>query len=818
MTVSMTPRTHVRKPSYNHPRPATGPTWDVYVNQNWDLIEACNAIGMFAVRPSDETPTVFSASLTVAVAPGRYRKSDGTEVSYAGGSATLPAGSTSYLYLTDAGTLAANTTGYPAATNLLKLATVVTDPTKVASIVDDRSPYFSYGVAGGSGGGAPVGSHYVTTQVDGTLTSEHVLTGMADQVIVTITAGLATLSLPQPIAATSSPSFAQVTLANAPTATGHATTKQYVDDRIGGAPVGASYLTLSASTTLTAERTLTAGVGISFADAGANATLTLSNSGVLSITGTANQVNASAANGDIILSLPQAIHSGAIPTFAQVIVAADPATAMALATKQYVDDHVGGAPVGVSYLTLGTSSVLTNERVLTAGAGISFTDGGPGGTLTIEATGGGGGGGSGTVTSVALSLPGIFSVSGSPVTSTGTLSASLVTQGANMVWAGPTTGSAAAPDFRYLVTADVPDLDATKITSGQLPVSLGGSGASTAAGARANFGLVIGTDVLAPAGNGSALTSLNASSLATGTVPDARLSNTAVSPGSYTNTNLTVDAHGRITAAANGSGAGSPGGSNTQVQFNDGGAFGGDAGLTYNKSTDTLTAGAYVGDGLALTNLNASNLASGTVPDARLSNTAVSAGSYTNANITVDSHGRLTAAANGSGSGAPTDASYVVLGLNGTLSNERVLTAGSGVTITDGGANGDVTIDASWVGGTVTTDITFTDGVNLVFGTTTGTKIGTNPMQLLSFYGNVPVARMGPYTLDFPASGRTLPSYTPDPQNVAYAGAGSGDDVAKLSDLNDLRTAYENLRNLLEGACAVIRSMIEDMSAYGLFG
>ena len=38
-----------------------------------------------------------------------------------------------------------------------------------------------------------------------------------------------------------------------------------------------------------------------------------------------------------------------------------------------------------------------------------------------------------------------------------------------------------------------------------------------------------------------------------------------------------------------GGGGGTPGGSNTQVQFNDGGAFGGDAGLVYNKTTDTLT-------------------------------------------------------------------------------------------------------------------------------------------------------------------------------------------------------------------------------------
>lgn len=44
-----------------------------------------------------------------------------------------------------------------------------------------------------------------------------------------------------------------------------------------------------------------------------------------------------------------------------------------------------------------------------------------------------------------------------------------------------------------------------------------------------------------------------------------------------------------------GGGGGSlPGGNDTYVQFNDGGTFGGDAGLTYNKTTDTLTSGAYV--------------------------------------------------------------------------------------------------------------------------------------------------------------------------------------------------------------------------------
>ena len=38
-----------------------------------------------------------------------------------------------------------------------------------------------------------------------------------------------------------------------------------------------------------------------------------------------------------------------------------------------------------------------------------------------------------------------------------------------------------------------------------------------------------------------------------------------------------------------GVGGGTPGGSDTQVQFNDSGAFGGDAGFTYNKTTDILS-------------------------------------------------------------------------------------------------------------------------------------------------------------------------------------------------------------------------------------
>lgn len=70
-----------------------------------------------------------------------------------------------------------------------------------------------------------------------------------------------------------------------------------------------------------------------------------------------------------------------------------------------------------------------------------------------------------TVTSVGLSLPNIFTVSNSPVTTTGTLTGTLANQNANIVFAGPSTGSAAAPTFRSLVSDDIPSLAPSKITN-----------------------------------------------------------------------------------------------------------------------------------------------------------------------------------------------------------------------------------------------------------------------------------------------------------------------------------------------------------------
>jgi hypothetical protein len=99
-----------------------------------------------------------------------------------------------------------------------------------------------------------------------------------------------------------------------------------------------------------------------------------------------------------------------------------------------------------------------------------------GDSCTIVAGGGGGGTGDGSVTSVALSLPSIFSVSGSPVTSSGTLSATLAAQTGSKIFASPADGSSGTPLFRAMVALDIPALDAAKIDTGIFATGRLGSG------------------------------------------------------------------------------------------------------------------------------------------------------------------------------------------------------------------------------------------------------------------------------------------------------------------------------------------------------
>ena len=105
--------------------------------------------------------------------------------------------------------------------------------------------------------------------------------------------------------------------------------------------------------------------------------------------------------------------------------------------------YLGGTLQLVGTFADGTGAVGTNGQVLSSTGTSTLWKAPP----------------SGSVTSVAMTGDGVIfnsTVTGSPITTSGTLVPVLLTQTANQVLAGPTTGAAATPTFRALVTNDIP--------------------------------------------------------------------------------------------------------------------------------------------------------------------------------------------------------------------------------------------------------------------------------------------------------------------------------------------------------------------------
>jgi hypothetical protein len=244
--------------------------------------------------------------------------------------------------------------------------------------------------------------------------------------------------------------------------------------------------------------TFTSGTGLSVNTAATGA-VSVTNTGLLSATGTANQVlvngtSGSANTGAVTLTLPQSIATTSSVTFANV-------TDSALTTNSFVYSSTGGllastAAATNGQLLIGSTGGAPVAATLTAGAAISVTNAagsitiantgvtsnvagtgisvsGATGAVTITNTGvtsavaGTGISVSGATGDVTFSNTGVlsftetvpaalFSITGA-TTATGAVSAaiSLVSQTANTAFLAP-NGSAGTPTFRSIVAADLP--------------------------------------------------------------------------------------------------------------------------------------------------------------------------------------------------------------------------------------------------------------------------------------------------------------------------------------------------------------------------